>query len=206
MKPVTYGILLVMSLGSATAMAGMDYDKNPLVNWADEKGPLRGYFSQCTALKDGIHGVNDKGLGTVTCRYDEKSFNDHYAKEKKDKPDNTRDNSSPTGHCGYAIGQFNGSGGSGSSGYLADQYIRAPKPAAAFRAKVKTITCIYDDSDKTAPSLTLENTDLVIRCGKKQPDGDSRCNESAWIVKGLAKAFPEFKAEWNEHHAKGEQL
>jgi hypothetical protein len=46
----------------------------------------------------------------------------------------------------------------------------------------------------------------VIRCGKKQPDGDSRCNESGWIVKGLARAFPEFKAEWNEHHSKDEQI
>ena len=71
--------------------------------------------------------------------------------------------------------------------------------------RVKTITCIYDDHEKTSPSLTLEKNDLVIRCGKKQPNGDSRCNESGFVVKGLAEAFPEFKAEWNEHHPK-EQL
>jgi hypothetical protein len=199
-RTLPFEALLVLVIGGHVAHAGVDYDANPVVKWEDEKGPLRGFFSQCTALKEGIHGAADKGLGTVVCRFDEKSFNDHYAKEKKDKADNARDNSSPTNHCGYAIGQLNGSGGSGGSGFLADQYIRAPKPSAAFRAKVKTITCIYDDNPKTSPSLTLVKNELVIRCGKKQPDGDSRCNESGWIVKGLATAFPEFKAEWNDKH------
>src|SRR4051812_7521565 len=159
-RPVMYGVVAVVAMRGTPVLANMDYDANPLVKWADEKGPLRGYFSQCTALKEGIHGAEDKGLGSVTCRFDEASFDAHYAKEKKDKPDRERDNSSPTGHCGYAVGQLNGSGGSGSTTYLADQFIRAAKPAAAFRARVKSITCIYDDNEKTSPSLTLVKNEL----------------------------------------------
>ena len=51
-RPVTYGVLSLMSMSGAIAMANMDYDDDasPLVNWTEEKGPLRGFFAAAATM------------------------------------------------------------------------------------------------------------------------------------------------------------
>jgi hypothetical protein len=158
-----------------------DYHADPIVDWStcDFNG---GPVSRCKHW-------NEETGGSLQCPMDQKSFDAHYKAEAKKPKANDRDNSGPAEHCSAVLQRLLTDGDS------LNQFLAEKKVAQEFNAKVKTLTCRFEADEKKTWTLELKGTDLVLTVGLGTAN-----NPTQFLVDGLRKSFPAFKASWDEHH------
>lgn len=127
----------------------------------------------------------NKELGTpsIACKIDHKSFDAHYAAEAKKPRNNDRDPSDPGNYCSRVMSEFSGrtAGLPNTFGMMK----KKPGSKKELLAKVKQITCAYDD--ERGGSVELQGKNLVFFM-KTQLDG-------GFILPSIrqTKQFPELE-------------
>ena len=175
----------------ASGSCTVDYDHTPIVDWKNcENGTGGGMES---TFHNDCADMNGRLKSHVTCKFDKKSFDDHYKADMADptKKANTRDNANPGSHCTEFFqglrDNFTNIG----------RFLAEAKPAAEFRSKVKTLTCQYAGNDETAPKIVLnkKNGNLTIMLGKLDHPGGLD-----WMIRDFKTIFPAFQKTWDDHH------
>jgi hypothetical protein len=123
------------------------------------------------------------GAPSIACKIDHKSFDAHYAAEAKKPRNNDRDSSDPGNYCSRVMSEF-----SGRTAGLPNTFAMMKKKPATKKellAKVKQITCAYDD--ERGGTVELQGKNLVFFM-KTQLDG-------GFILASIrqTKQFPELE-------------
>jgi hypothetical protein len=125
----------------------------------------------------------------MTCKFDTASFDKHFAVEAQKPKANDRDNGAPTERCHGSLQYLLTDGDS------LNQFMTEKAVAKEVNAKVKTLVCRYEEDQSKAWTLELKGSELIMTIGEGTPQPPS-----AFMVQGMRKYFPAFKASWDEHH------
>lgn len=171
---------------------GIDYHRDPIVYWpcfdfAERPGSAEysTFARDCDELAAAF-GAD----GAIACRIEHRGFDAHFAAHAAIPRQRDRDGSDPGNACDMILAELDGrhAGAANTLGMLTKPAVRAE-----FLAKVKTVTCAYDD--QRGGTVELAGTDL--RFYTKQRVGEG------WVLDELLRtgAFPALDAYVQEYGA-----
>jgi hypothetical protein len=160
------------------------WHRDPILRWncfdyAEMPGTAEysEWAKNCDALNQEL------GAPSIACKIDHKSFDAHFAAEAKKARNADRDSSDPGSYCEQVMSEF-----TGRTALVANTFAMMKKKPAGKKellAKVKQITCAYDD--ERGGSVELQGKNLVFFM-KTQLSGN-------WILPSIrqGKQFPELE-------------
>lgn len=171
---------------------GIDFHRDPIVYWPcfdhaerPDSAEYSGFARDCDELNRPF--APDDHLA---CRIEHRGFDAHFAAQAAIPRDRDRDGGDPGNACGLVMAELAGrvAGLPDPLGMLAK-----PGPRAELLAKVKTITCVYDDA--RGGTVELAGTDLRFYTSQRAGTG--------WLFEGLLRtqAFPALEAFVQEYGA-----
>jgi len=170
-----FTMLIVLLLFSNSAFAVQPY---PVFVWSESESSFE---TRC-------EGLNKDFKSNIVCKIDHKSFDRHFASEKKKAKVVDRDGSDPIFYCGAAgIGFF-------GDELLGGQLSRDKDFSTEFVSKVKTLACEFAEGE--VPKLTLKNGVLTMHL----TGNGSVSAGPGWMWPEMRKLFPTADAIWKEKH------
>lgn len=168
----------------------IDFHRTPVLYWpCFDFAELPGTAEYSTFARN-CDEVNEafKGDASIACQIEHKGFDDHFAAQAKVPRNADRDPSDPGNYCGMIFGEFAGRHAivTNTLGMLAKPTVRAE-----FLAKVKSISCVYDDAK--GGTAELAGTDLRLYTSKTADQG--------WVFPAIqrTRAFPALEAFVQEY-------
>ena len=170
-RPSSFALAAAFALSSvAQADNAYDFWNGASYDWTQAESESQFPFT--------CHQMNNVFGTDLKCSIDHKSFDAHFAKEKKSKAEAAaRDPNKPQAYCGEL-----------SIYYFWNGIYPFPKDCAQcveeFKAKVKAVECRYDENLHAGTgSISLKNGTLTISVHEGIESSD-------WMAKALRKQLP----------------
>lgn len=173
----------------------IDYHRTPIVLWACFEGaaddvPEPFLQQECGFVADAFKFANGgTDAPPIACKLDHKRFEDHYKLEAKKPRDRDRDQQSLSSYCTSVFTMLLGHMAGGPDPM--DIFKRSDAARKEFFAKVKTLTCAYDDKLANSVSFTGGNLTFYVS------HADS--GDIGWVDAGLQKFLPAYHKAAKEY-------